>query len=238
MILSYYESDKRKFICFQIKSHGDLKEKNYLKNIKAQYADSKSKFDFVDYYLIIATDEKAEKDKIRSIKAELSKYDKLTIVDPSQFLFLLSLKSSQVGSIIKSFLFQGDILIKKSLDIIKGLIRPQRILIFCLLDLCIRNGFKPVKFGDIFDSEQLREAYESYSEENDISTFSVSLEESVTSYLEALNNAFFEADFDNQIICPDFIFMQPLVALILEGIIRYEFNNEEIIEYLEGLLSI
>lgn len=248
VILRYYVDKKVHFICFQMKSYEDLKDRDYLRKLKAQYVDSRKRFDFEDYYIILATDKREARDKIRLIKAELSTIQEVTIIDPFQFLFFWRLKSAQVGAIIKSFVDEGDLLIQRALERVAGLFKTHYCLIFFILDLSIRKGFlSAIDIDAILFSKYLREVYETFPiEEIKDGEYMYSLDRShydskdfekmVKRDLDFLNEKYFNTDFENNRIIVDYDYLKPIICLILEAQIKYEFNTQETVEYLEQLV--
>jgi hypothetical protein len=244
--LRYYVGDKSRFICFQVNSYGDLKEADYLKKIKAQYVDSQNRYNFEDYYVILATDEYTERRKIAGIKADLISTAKLTIIDPSQFLFFLRLKPAQVGAIVKAYVEDGDLVVNKARGKIAGLPKTQNCLIFLILDLSVRKCFSAaLEKADILSCKYLRDVYESFSAEDVdedeydefVSYESDEFAEMVEEDLEILSGrGYFEFDPETGKIIPDQDYLKPIVCLTLEGQLRYEFNTQETVEYLEELL--
>lgn len=249
VILRYYVNEKAHFICFQIKSYTDLKDSDYLRKLKAQYVDSQKRFEFEDYYIILATDEaeREERRKIRSIEADLNSIDNLTIIEPSKFLFFWQLKSAQIGAIIKSYIDQGDLLIQSALMTVTGLFKPQYCLIFSILDLSIKKGFSTVEYDDIFSSQHLRNIYEAFpvedaeheDEDEDLVRSDhyggKDVDQMIIADLEFLSEKYFEID-ENKNIVVDLNYLKPIVCLILEAQIKYDFDTQETIEYLEQLL--
>jgi hypothetical protein len=244
--LRYYVDDKSRFICFELKSYGDLKKADYLKKIKAQYVDSQNRYNFEDYYVILATDEHSEKRKIAGIKADLIPTPKLTIIDPSQYLFFLRLKPAQVGAIVKAYVEDGDLIVNEGSKIIAGLPKTQYCLIFLILDLSVRKSFlAALEKTDILSYKYLKDVYESLSAEGldqgeydeSVSYQSNEFVQMVEEDLESLSGrGYFEFDPESGKIIPDYDFLKPIVCLILEGQLKYEFNTQETIEYLEELL--
>jgi hypothetical protein len=251
VLLRYYVDGEPQFICFQIKSHDDLKQKDYMKVIKAQYLDSDTKYKMVDYYLLLATDETSEKDKIRTIKSELAKVGKCTVIDPSYFLFFLSIDNSQMGAVIKSYLHEGDILISHSMSILKGLFRSQYMLIFTMIDSVARKGFEPIKIDDIVYNNSLKEEYDKQIKDNrrkrkkaedDIYDYDYALYESkdyeamIYQDLDVLSEIYFSVDYENKLIHPDMKYLKSILALVLEAQFRYNYESEEMVKYMEGII--
>jgi len=249
VILRYYVSESRHFICFQIKSYTDLRDSDYLRKIKAQYIDSQKTFDFVDYYLILATNEIEERKKLRLIKADLNPIPNLTIIDPSQFLFFWQLKIAQIGAIVKRFADEEDLLIQKTLELVAGLFKTQYYLIFFILDLSIRKGFSErIDLDDILYSDYLKEVYANFSSEEieDEGEYMYGLhsnyydsdnfKEMVEKDFNFLSDKYFDLDLENKKINPDYDYLRPILCLILEAQIKYEYNTTETVEYLEQLI--
>jgi len=54
--------------------------------------------------------------------------------------------------------------------------------------------------------------------------------------LDRLSEDYFEIDPEKRIIIPDYEYLKPIIGLILEAQIKYEFDSEETVEYLEQLI--
>ena len=219
-----------------------------MRSLKAQYVDSHNKFNFEDYYIILATDQKKDIDKIRMIKSGFSSIENVTIIDPSQFLFFWNLKDSQVGAIIKSFVSSGDLLIQKARNTIKGLLSPKYILLFFILDIALRKGFPAtIDVDDISGSLYLNNIYVSDLIENKVNDETINPYDSdslnlnnpeflIKKDISNISEQYFDiVGYDKMKIAPNYDYLKAIITLILEAQIKYEYCTEETIEYLEQL---
>ncbi|SOD02173.1 hypothetical protein SAMN05216486_10286 [bacterium JGI 053] len=99
-----------RFIAFQIKSHDDLKDPHYLKNLRSQWAQASAEYrDSLDrYYIVLCADIETHQEKIREIKKTLSTLDKVVVVDPAYALTFLRLSALKISSVVTAFFREED----------------------------------------------------------------------------------------------------------------------------------
>ena len=255
VIVRYYPEDQSpaRFVSFQIKSHHDLMERNWLRTLKSQYVESMNTYSPVDYYILVATDEGRNRDKIRMIKAEFSAISEVTVVDPSQFLVFLNFTSAEIGGLLKSYIGEGDILVNEAVGVIEGLADPQLYLITYVVDQYIRCDFQKVEIQSLLESVEIRDEYQKYSarfasfykqfdEREDewpdefSAQYSGSFTENLYQDLDWLSEGYLAIDDLIKTVQINVKELKPLIALVLEAHLRYEYDTFETIEYVRTLM--
>lgn len=281
VILIYYMGNRAYHICFQIKSEKDFENKYLLRDIKAQYADSKNMFNLTQYYLILACDQKKNLDKIRLIKEDMAFNPDVVIVDPSQFLIFWKLVDSQIASYIKLFIGDNDLIVYQAAKSVADLIITQSYLLYYIVVKYVNSEFSPVHIQDILDSDILKEVHAEFKleqeemhkditdsdSEEDHLVYDEDLDESDGEFplddeddddycddfsaytsmecegriLEDLvtlsEDDYIDFDHDKKEVTPILSNLKALLALVLEGQIRYEFDNNEVISYVHELIT-
>ena len=115
------------FICFQIKSEDDFRDRNLLKNLKSQWFDTETRYqNLLDYYIVLCCDAEKNKKKIRIVEAEFSTKTKVSIIDPEYALSFLRLGEVQIAATLKSKLGSDDFVYQRCLEIIAPLSATER----------------------------------------------------------------------------------------------------------------
>lgn len=155
------DDEDTRYIAFQVKSFGDLRAKDYLKELRSQYTMAVSEYaDKLDrYYVLLCTDVKKHDSKIKNIKKAFSKLEKATVISPGYVLTFLRLRELQAGFVVESILSDEDEVHKQARDVVAGLSPTQAgILLKATLDCLVnfRTDFDPEDLkGDMF----LRDLY-------------------------------------------------------------------------------
>ena len=245
--LRNYVEDHTSYVCFQIKSCDDLKEESWLKTAKAQHFDTQSRFSPTDYYIVLGADAREDVEKIRLLEAEFSKSENTTIIEPSQFLFFLGLTTAQIGAITKTYIGDADVVVNNARNLLTQLYRPQLYLVFTLADLSARESFAPVSLDCILLNARLLETYANFEdgirdEEEGSSSWveyvysSKDPRERILEDLEGMDEDVFHVDREAGLVTPAWRALSPLAALILDAQERYEYDEQDMCEYLESLL--
>lgn len=130
-VLIKYEIDSmEKLIGIQIKSYDDIKEKGWLSKLKAQLIDVQSTYnasDLTDYYVVMCTDIKEHKDKIRNATADLMKIKgfKVHVIQPENALYFLEMPSYSIGAYLKRKFSNHDYVVQKAEESLVGLSLAQ-----------------------------------------------------------------------------------------------------------------
>ena len=127
VLIRVTEEEETRYICFQIKSEDDLSKKGFLKTLKSQLFDCESHFQILsEYYILLCCDGRKNKEKIRLIKGEFAKKDRVFVIDPEFGLTFLRLKTIHIDALIKSILGHEDIVIKEASSLVSGLTPTER----------------------------------------------------------------------------------------------------------------
>jgi hypothetical protein len=108
-------------ICFQVKSFDDLSKKTYMQELKAQRDDSFRKvLGMRHYYLLLCTDGKAHRDRIRNIMAEFRSADRTEVIEPAFAFTFLHHPKTRIDALVKRTMEAGDLVFRlasESLDL-------------------------------------------------------------------------------------------------------------------------
>lgn len=97
-------------IGFQIKSYDDIKNKDWLKTLKAQLFEAQGIWKTEDLYIVFCTDSIEHKDKLRNAISEIQKSSdcQIHIVEPEKALTFYNFTSIDIFSIIYDFYHSND----------------------------------------------------------------------------------------------------------------------------------
>ncbi|PEV33306.1 hypothetical protein [Bacillus thuringiensis] len=244
-------NDVNKYIGIQIKSEDDLKRKDYLKELKAQYFDTMDKFghNLLDFYIILCCDKTKNREKIRLIESEFLKRDNLYIIEPNFALTFLHLSPMQVDAMIKSIYGDEDIIYKEGLSIVQDLTPTQRCLLYKLIYKFIYTNSYNVNSINIINDNFINNFYTKIPDYSDEWFFfedddespnyklrGLSNKERFSYDLNILENRFIDTNSDGSyILCVQSI--QPLFVLMMDGNIRYQYTEENLIYYMLDLFG-
>ncbi|GAB1782016.1 hypothetical protein [Priestia aryabhattai] len=246
VIIRQTENDINKYICIQIKSEDDLKKKDYLKELKAQYFDTKSKFsdNILDFYIILCcdTNDKKNKDKIRCIENEFINLTHVYVVEPDYAFTFLHLSETQIDATIRILYSKEDIIYIEGLSIVQNLTPTQKAIIyFFICEFIYREKFS-VDYTYIVKNNFIREFYKKipdYSDEwffleesdSNYQLRELSIKERIGNDLERLDNILIN-NIGNQSYSLNISNIQPLLILMMDGNIRYGYDDNELIYYM------
>ena len=152
------------YICFQLKSEGDINHKDLIKNLKAQWFDTHEtyKAELLDYYIVLCcnSDDKNNKAKIRSTEGEFKTVKPVHVIEPEYALSFLSLPTTTIDAVLKSKLGSEDVVFRKSLEIIATLTPTERALVFYLLWKSLYDKDRSVELSDLTRSDFLVKVYD------------------------------------------------------------------------------
>lgn len=263
--LSY--DDGTKYLCFQIKSNDDLKDKDYLMKLKAQAHDTKMKYgcSLCDYYILVCADltsketKFSNKNKLRQIEAAFSSSNEIHVIEPSYVLGFIKLSLLQIDAILKNKLDEQDIVLNEAINIVIDLTPTERALLYYLVHCYIFDGTDTIDLlsiinsGFIIDTFQKVEDYERdwyFSEDvcdenGDFNYASLSLKFNKLDRViqDRITNDLeylshqFIDYLENDNIKLSTIAVLPIVELMIDGFIRYGYKDFELLKYILILLS-
>jgi hypothetical protein len=254
-----------KYVCFQIKSNDDLKDVNYLSKLKAQALDTQNSYgsSLLDYYILVCCDitcdknKKSNINKLRQIEAAFNKVPNIHVIEPAYIMGFLNISSLQLDVIIKNKMSNEDIIIKDAIDILIDLTPTERALLYYLIyeniilnnsivsidkivnDNFIYDTYSRVKdyeriwfFSDEDEGKKTEKNYYNYKYKYQNRDF----KERIINDLEYLSYNYIQlVDYEKVII--DIATVLPIASLLIDGCIRYEYNQTELLNYLMILMN-
>jgi hypothetical protein len=228
-------------IGFQIKSFDDLLEKDCMTTLKAQRDDSFRKIKGLEhYYIVLCTDQEANKKRIRLIEAEFRNADRTRIIEPAFAYTFLYLRQETIDAYIKRTLMQGDIVRKKAMSDLEF---PSRFASALVIYLTIQYYIEiqgPVPLEILMGSTTLRSFHdfliEKCTTEDDDPELVWSFEDQVQRDLEFIQDQF--VTMQEGLVSVRFDQVIPILALATEAIVRYEHRAENMASYLFNVLAL
>lgn len=206
---------------------------------------------------------KEKKNRIRSIEAEYATAKNIHIIEPEYALTFLQLSSIQIDAAIKSKLGSEDIVFRSALNLVSDLTPTERCVVFYLIWLNIYQTKTEFTADEICNSYYIQSTYSNVpdhardwffgddlfpkpDEEWDEFELEYFAELSQHRNLDtdsriALDLEFLKDEFLSQHIngnySIDILDLQPLVLLMMEGNVRYEYEGNELIDYMMNLFG-
>ncbi|MDA1526339.1 hypothetical protein PDJ99_24710 [Bacillus cereus] len=245
-------NDKNRYICFQIKSEDDLKRKDYLKDLKAQFFDTMDKFgeNVLDFYIVLCCDKIKNKEKIRLIESEFVKRQNIYVVEPDYALTFLHLSSIQIDAMIRSMYGDEDVVFKEGLAVVQNLTPTQKGLLYYFIYQFIFKENHKIYPTDITNYSFINDFYKKipdfddawfFTEEDQFETpnnrlrgYSVS--QRISNDLEALSNLLITGNEDGSYSL-HLITTHAIVLLMIDGNIRYLYTENDLIYYMLDLFG-
>ncbi len=188
---------------------------------------------------------KKKKLQIRAISAEFATVRNIHVIEPEYAVTFLQLSSVQIDAAVKSKLGAQDVVFRSALNLVSRLSSTERALLFYLLWLRIYREKNEISPDDILTSSQLHYLYQAApisnrdedSEENyrhaggnidSTSSIRYDLEYLEDNFIERNSIGNYELDL-NQV--------QSLVVLMMDGNLRYNYEEDELLSYMMNLFG-
>jgi len=247
-------SDQQKIIGFQAKSFDDVAKPDYLQSLKAQRDDAFRRVNGLSYYFIVlCTDAKAHKNKIRQIAAEFKIADRTEIIEPAYAYTFLHYPKTRLEAWIKRTLEEGDLVFKLALDGLSLLSPSARVLVIFLTVKFVLSGSHHYSPDDITADSILKKVYEQLRERQVelLGTDQVVLaaddelepiqlkefEQQVAEDIELLEGLV-DVDSDSHDILLLTDQLRPLVAVVADALARYEHTENELMYYMFSAMGV
>jgi hypothetical protein len=234
--------DQNEFVCFQIKGEWDLAEKDFLKTLKSQYFDSRKEYEqgFKDYYIVvcysIVTDDKGRlvvdkkrQETVKAIIREFAHETRVRVIEPEYAAWFLSLSAIQIDALIKSRFGDEDIVYKEAIDLVSELGVTEKVILVFILWLQLYRNKLSVTTHEITQSPFMQRIHQMLADEAHFPIYD--FDDQIAHDLEILENQFIERDSTGGFSLPIHS-VQPLAILMMDGNIRYEHADEELLEYM------
>jgi hypothetical protein len=103
------------YFCLQVKSHDDLRAKDWLKTVKAAYFDARQKFQpMIRYILMLCIDGTSQLEQARRAAAEFSKDANVLVVAPEQALGFFELGDEYIEAVVNLVLSDEDFVFRSA----------------------------------------------------------------------------------------------------------------------------
>jgi hypothetical protein len=147
-------------ICFQVKSFDDLTKKSYLQELKAQRDDSFRKIIGLEYYfLILCTDAKLHKERVRQIASEFRSADRTEVVEPGFAYTFLHHPRVRVDALIKRVMETDDLVFSRAMDSLDLSSRSARALAVYITIKMVVTGKSRFSFAELSRDSSLKDIY-------------------------------------------------------------------------------
>jgi hypothetical protein len=256
VIIRQIINDETHFICFQIKSEVDLKDKSWLKNIKAQWVDSQNSYrNLLDYYIFLCCDSRDSetKNKIRLLESEFSSTKPVHIIEPEYALTFLKLSLMQTDAIIKAKLGSEDIVYRNGLSIVTDFTPTEDAILYYMIYQKIYEGSDSIDEITILDSEFIKYVYANTPDLNrdwffedeestnddfhqDYTIRELDTHERLSLDLEELKDLYILMSKSHGSYV-NFLQVQPLVLLMMDGNERYGYTGDDLLFYMMALFG-
>jgi hypothetical protein len=241
-----------RYIGFQIKSHTDLEERDWLTKLKAQILDAKNHVSMEDLFIVLCTDARLHIDKLRMVQGELSKDETTHVVRPEYCRTFYRLCPQRIGAFIKTHLSEEDLVYRLASNAMSDLTPHQAAIVVELVVGHFVEGVSTWNVQDLRQREFLASTYtnlpnlpidyfwaEKDKEANDIQVDCERDEDKAwISDLEGLESLFIQLDTRADTVSLIEKGLVPLAALALDGCVRYGYTGDDLRKYLmETLLG-
>jgi hypothetical protein len=163
--LNFETEDNCDLIGFQVKSFGDLRDKNYMQVLKAQRDDSFRKVKGLrHYYMLICTDEAEHRDKVRNIEAEFRSADRTEIIEPGFALTFFLHPKTRIEALIKRTMEADDFVFREALNSIDLESPSARALAVFLSVHYVITGRSEITLSELYENKDLRSVYDELRE--------------------------------------------------------------------------
>jgi hypothetical protein len=225
-------------ISFQVKSFDDLAKKNYMQELKAQRDDSFRKVRGLRYYfLLVCTDSKAHRDRVRNIMAEFRSADRTEVIEPTFAYTFLNHPKTRVDAFIKRLMEADDFVFRRALESLDLSSPSARALAVFLSTKSVLTGLTQFNLDHLLTDASLRSIYKELQDQDEDEWMPArDFEEQISADLDILENVLVERDSasDNVRLRADE--MRPLNAVATDALVRYEYNGSELLSYMFDLM--
>jgi hypothetical protein len=247
------------FICFQVKSQWDFDKTDVLQKLKAQYTEVQARYHPLQhYYIVLCVDpsHRGNKEKLRTINAALGTIPRVTLIQPECAIALLRLSDAHIDAIVKSWASPHDASFEKARHLVNGLSQSQQAVAVLL---AWRRLFGTDPWADIAElrTDSVLEEVRSEGQQLGFELFSDTDREIIAKNRKAMGLSpeisFISeaeehgADIDSMAggllnvdggrVSLDVPYANPLLALVIDGVVRYEHKKpRESVAYVLSML--
>jgi len=220
------------------------------------------------YYILLCTDKSAQENQIREIKKAFGTSNPVTVIDPQYAITFLRLNEIRIAAVVDSVLRKDDLVYKKVRGIIDDLTPTEAALSVAIVYESIIDRKTNLDMELIRNSKFIKEIYNrvpdyprdyyffydedlsNIDEENDDSEEKI--KENSESYedrkrdfntrlsedLDLLDGQLFSIKGESGEIELDYDYGLPIQAILLDAMVRYEYNGDELLNYFLNALGV
>ena len=219
---------EEKVVGFQVKSYGDLENKGYLKDLKAQYFDAVHRHgeNLERYFVLVCTDEFRHTMKLANVGADMSK-GKVRVIEPRFAYTFFNLSSEIFSATVDRFLRDEDYVHKEATNEILDYTIPQLSLIVRALVAQLdqgRNDFIPEKLA--------AEILTSSSAMQEVLGRNVELNELYEECMRLEGDVLVRPSDHSDLVRVSAAAFPALRCVILDAMVRYGYQGHQLYEYL------
>jgi hypothetical protein len=256
-------NDEDDYICFQVKSETDVREKNLIGTLKCQHFDFCQQYpDSTDYYIVLCCDisesvmrdpdwskkrrtKNTNRDRVRSVEAEFVKVKGVHVVEPDYALAFLKLPTIQIDAVIKAKVGEEDEVLRQAMDLVADLTPTELAIIVHFVHAFLYEQRVHIFWDRVLDDSFVADCYamvpdwdrdEFFEPDEFPQERGWDLQARLGEDIEQLSSVFLVALDDGYFaVSPDEV--APLVAVMSDGNVRYSYAGKELEWYTWMLLA-
>jgi hypothetical protein len=220
------------------------------------------------YYILLCTDKSEHENQIREIKKAFGTSSGVIVIDPQYATTFLRLNEIRIAAVVESVLRKDDLVYRKARDTVEDLTPTEAALSIAIvyqslidqranlaMDLIRNSKFVKEIYKRVpdyprdyyfFYDEDLRNIDEE-DEENDDSKENVEetpedrkrdFDTRLSEDLDVLDGKLFSINGESGEIELDYNYGLPIQAILLDAMVRYEYKDEELLNYILNALGV
>jgi hypothetical protein len=254
-------------ICFQVKSFDDLEKKTYLQELKAQRDDSTRMVrGMLHYFVVLCTDGNTHKDKIRNIVSAFRGAERTEVIEPAYAYTFINFPKPRIDALVKRFMDAEDYVLRQALESLDEPSPSARALALFMTVRSALSGQTRFSLHQLSQEGVLRSIYRQLRDrqeellansqadvqsqlgdeqqtqddewEDEEEPIRVQdFEDQVAVDLDLLENIAETSSSSGEIVLQR-EHLLALVAVVLDASVRYEYDEEQLINYMFNLMGV
>lgn len=253
IVLRYLPSgdSEHQYVALQLKSYDDLKHKDYLRILKAQESDSRGRFrdQLERYYIVLCTDAKEHREKIREIKNAFATAEQVSVINPTFARTFFALTRGQIFSAVQAEVRSGDIVFRQATAIAADLTPTEFATLLLLTKVGINTPDSISSLERLHSDSFLQHVYNSipvyntrdsyFGEDEVIVRSDLAQDESAGRFAEDIDKltGLYVQSYANNRWELDIQGLKPLSLLLLDAELRFNMKGNELLEHVYDLLK-
>lgn len=157
------EEQQLRFIALQIKSFDDLKASSYLKDLKAQRYEAAQDFrdSLSHYFIVLCTDNKTDRNKVREIKKAFAADEGVTVIDPEYAMSFYRMTVQRIVALVENVLRHDDTVLTEARKSIAEFTPPRAVVALTLLEHYLFESAKELTVYELQEKQVINGLYKS-----------------------------------------------------------------------------